>query len=160
MIYSISCLAQNELRNRQYTKIITWPNSANNSQYSDSSSSPCNHGLFILFFSIALPAPPGPRHLIQFRNPFSGTIGLLWRMISRSQGCYLNTGQQKHTEHQCLKWDSNPRSLRPSERRQFLPSIARLLWPAGWFILGKCITGVKIVRRKIFELRDMKNHEN
>jgi hypothetical protein len=36
------------------------------------------------------------RPLIQFRNHFSQTVGLLGRVISPSQGCYINTGQHKH----------------------------------------------------------------
>jgi hypothetical protein len=47
-------------------------------------------------FFMALPAHSGPRPLIQFRNHFSQTVGLLGRVISPSQGRYLNTGQHKH----------------------------------------------------------------
>jgi hypothetical protein len=36
------------------------------------------------------------RTLIQFRNHFSQTVGLFGRVISPSQGRYLNTGQHKH----------------------------------------------------------------
>jgi hypothetical protein len=49
-----------------------------------------------IFFSMALPAHSGPRPLIQFRNHFSQTVGLLGRVISPSQGRYQNTGQHKH----------------------------------------------------------------
>ncbi|PNF21173.1 hypothetical protein B7P43_G05122 [Cryptotermes secundus] len=52
-------------------------------------------------------------------------VGLLGRVISSSQGVYLNIGQHKHrlntythTKHRCLVWDSNPRSERG---RQFIP---------------------------------------
>jgi hypothetical protein len=45
---------------------------------------------------MALPAPSGLWPLIQFRNHFSQTIELLGRVISPSQGRYLNTGQHKH----------------------------------------------------------------
>jgi hypothetical protein len=48
-----------------------------------------------IFFSMALPAQSGPRPLIQFRNHFSQTVGLLGRVIRPSQGRYLNTGQHK-----------------------------------------------------------------
>jgi hypothetical protein len=57
----------------------------------------------------------------------SQMIGHLGRVISSSQGLYLNTGQHKHrqphihTEHPCHKWDSNLRSQRPSKRRQLMP---------------------------------------
>jgi hypothetical protein len=52
--------------------------------------------LVLFFFSMALPAHTGPRPLIDFRNNFSQTVGLLGRVISPSQGRYLNTGQHKH----------------------------------------------------------------
>jgi hypothetical protein len=45
---------------------------------------------------MALPAHSGPWPLIQFRNHFSQIGGLLGRVISSSQGLYLNTGQNKH----------------------------------------------------------------
>jgi hypothetical protein len=44
-----------------------------------------------IFFSMALVAHSGPRPLIQFRNHFSQTVGLLGRVISPSQGLYLHT---------------------------------------------------------------------
>jgi hypothetical protein len=47
-------------------------------------------------FSMAHPAHLGPWPLIDFRNHFSQTVGLLGRVISSSQGLYLNTGQHKH----------------------------------------------------------------
>jgi hypothetical protein len=88
-------------------------------------------GSVIIF--MALPAHSGPGPLIQFRNHFSHTVGLLGRVISSSQSLYLNTGQHKHRinaythRHPCLKWDSNPRSQCPREQRQFMPYNARLL---------------------------------
>jgi hypothetical protein len=51
---------------------------------------------FSMIFPMALPAHSGPWPLIQFRNPFSQTVGLLGRVISSSQGRYLNTWQHKH----------------------------------------------------------------
>jgi hypothetical protein len=89
----------------------------------------------VFFF---LPAHSGPKPLIQFRNHFSQTVGLLGRVISLSQGRYLNTGPHKHrinahaharththththTKHLCPEWDSKPGSQRPSERKQFMP---------------------------------------
>jgi hypothetical protein len=98
----------------------------------------CKH-LNWQFFSTALPAHSGPWPLIQFRNHLSKTVGPLRRVISSSQGLYLNTRQHKHrinahththTKHSCLEWDSNPRSQRSSERRHFMPQTARPLWPA------------------------------
>jgi hypothetical protein len=54
-------------------------------------------GINMIFFSMALPAHSEPRPLIQFRNHFSQTVGLLGWVISPSEGRYLNTGQHKHT---------------------------------------------------------------
>jgi hypothetical protein len=48
------------------------------------------------FCPMALPAHSGPRPLIQFCNHFSETVELFGRVISPSQGRYLNTGQHKH----------------------------------------------------------------
>jgi hypothetical protein len=46
---------------------------------------------------------------------FSQTVGLLGRVISPSQGRYLNTEQtHAHTKHPYPEWYSNPRSQRPS----------------------------------------------
>jgi hypothetical protein len=38
----------------------------------------------------------GPWPLLQFRNHFAQTVGLLGQVISPSQGLYLHTGQHKH----------------------------------------------------------------
>jgi hypothetical protein len=52
-----------------------------------------------------------------------------WMGVSPLQGRYLHTGQHKHRInthiHQCLKWDSNPRSQCLSGRRQFMCETAR-----------------------------------
>jgi hypothetical protein len=50
----------------------------------------------LIFFSMPFPAHSGPWPFIQFRNHFSQPVGLLGRVISSSQGLYLNTGQHKH----------------------------------------------------------------
>jgi hypothetical protein len=53
------------------------------------------------------------------------SVGHLGRGISPSQGRYLHTEQPKHRinahRHPCLEWNSNSRSQRLSERRQFMP---------------------------------------
>jgi hypothetical protein len=49
-----------------------------------------------VYITMALPAHSGPRPLIQFRNHFSQSVGLLGRVICPSQSLYLNTGQHKH----------------------------------------------------------------
>jgi hypothetical protein len=63
------------------------------------------------------------------------SVGLLGRVISSSQGLYLDTNTEKrthntNTKHPCQKGDSNLRSRRPRNRRQLMPSTARLPWPA------------------------------
>jgi hypothetical protein len=66
----------------------------------------------------------------------SQAVGLLGRVISSSQGLYLNTGQHKHRKtrthikHPCPRWDSKPQSRPPSDRRLFMPQIAQLPRPA------------------------------
>jgi hypothetical protein len=45
---------------------------------------------------MALPAHSGPLPLIQLRNHFSQTVGLLGGVISPSHGRYLYIGQHKH----------------------------------------------------------------
>jgi hypothetical protein len=59
------------------------------------------------------------------------SVGLLGRVISSSRGLYLYTNTEKrthntNTKHPCPEWDSNPRSRRPRERRQFMSYTARL----------------------------------
>jgi hypothetical protein len=43
--------------------------------------------------SVVFSVHSGPWPLIQFRNHFLQTVGLLGRVISPSQGRYVNTGQ-------------------------------------------------------------------
>jgi hypothetical protein len=52
--------------------------------------------LAFFFFYNDSSARSGPRPLIQFRIHFSYKVVLLVRVISPSQGRYLNTGQHKH----------------------------------------------------------------
>jgi hypothetical protein len=80
---------------------------------------------------MALPAHSGPWPLIQFRNHFSQTIGLLWRVISPSQGRYLNTGQHKPTinayaHRTSMPWVGFEPTIPASEQAK----TARLLWSA------------------------------
>jgi hypothetical protein len=49
------------------------------------------------------------------------SVGLLGWVINSSTGLYLYKNTEKRTHrHQRLDWE-NPRSQRPSERRQFMP---------------------------------------
>jgi hypothetical protein len=78
------------------------------------------------FFSIVPPAHSGPRPLIQFRNYFLQTVGLLGWLISPSQDRYLNTGQHKHrinahTGIHALSWvRTHDPSVRASEESSWL----------------------------------------
>jgi hypothetical protein len=62
----------------------------------------------------------------------SQAVGLLGRVVSSSQGLYLNTGQHKHRKtrthikHPCPGRNSNPQSRPPSDRRLFMLQTARL----------------------------------
>jgi hypothetical protein len=77
---------------------------------------------------MALPAHSGPRPLIQFRNHFPERVGLLGRVISQSQGRYLNTRQYKHKINAYTHQTSMPLSgirthdpsVRASEHRSWL----------------------------------------
>jgi hypothetical protein len=77
--------------------------------------------MFTSFFLMALPAQSGPRPLIQFRNHFSQTVGLLGRVIRPSQGRYLNTGQHKqrinaYTHQISMPWVGFEPKIPASER--------------------------------------------
>jgi hypothetical protein len=73
---------------------------------------------------------------------YTQSVGLLGRGISPSQGLYLDTEQHNHRinahkyRHPCLEWDSNPRSQRSSELRQFMPWAARLYIYSLIFIMA------------------------
>jgi hypothetical protein len=54
---------------------------------------------------------------LQFLN-LRHSVELLRRVISPSQGRYVT---KTISTHPCIEWDSNPRSQRSSERRQFVP---------------------------------------
>jgi hypothetical protein len=92
-----------------------------------------NGNMSLLVFSIiSIPLMPYSYRVEVFHLDLLQSVGLLGRVISPSHGRYLNTGQHKHrikaranththTKHPCPKWDSSPRSQRPSEQRQFMP---------------------------------------
>jgi hypothetical protein len=71
------------------------------------------------------------------------TVGVSpWMGISPSQSRYLHTEQHKAHRQPCLEWDSNPRSQRSSERRQFMRNTERprrsalknVLWSWNYFV--------------------------
>jgi hypothetical protein len=67
---------------------------------------------------------------------YSQAVGLIGRVISSSQGLYLNAGQHKHRKtrthikHPCPGRDSNRKSRTPSNGRLSMPQTARLPRPA------------------------------
>jgi hypothetical protein len=63
-------------------------------QFSPASShfAPLTFSLHCIHSSMALQPFVGPRPLLQFRNLFTQTVGLLGRVISPSQGRHLHTG--------------------------------------------------------------------
>jgi hypothetical protein len=79
----------------------------------------------VLFFSMLLPAHSGPWPLTQFRNIFSQKVELLRRVISLSQGHYLNTRQHKHrinsytyTHQTSMSWVGFEPTIPASEREK------------------------------------------
>jgi hypothetical protein len=94
-------------------------------------------GIIILYvFSMALPGHAGPRPLIQCRNHFSQSAGLLGRVISPSKGRYLNTGQQKHrinayTHQTSMPWVAFQPTIPASERAKTVHALDRAATVAG-----------------------------
>jgi hypothetical protein len=100
------------------------------------------------FFPLALepqfePWPTSRKLSVSLRfTRSSHSVGLLWWVISSSQGLYLYTNTEKGThtyKHQTsMPWVGfEPQSRLQSERRQYTLQIARLSWPA---ILPRTIT--------------------
>jgi hypothetical protein len=58
------------------------------------------------------------------RTPWTGD-----QVVGRPLSKHRKT--HTHIKQPCPEWDSNPRSRPPSERRQYMPQIARPPWPAG-----------------------------
>jgi hypothetical protein len=87
----------------------------------------CVSELMILFLPLApllkSSLPYWSTGLIAQFLGLSLAVGLLGRVISSSQGLYLNTGQHKHRKtqthfkHPCSGWDSNLQSWPLSSRR-------------------------------------------
>jgi hypothetical protein len=86
---------------------------------------------------MALPAHSGPWPLIQFRNHFSRTIGLLGRVFNPSQGLYLNTGQHKHrisayTYQTSMPWVGFEPTVPASEREKRVHDFDRAATVTGF----------------------------
>jgi hypothetical protein len=74
------------------------------------------------FFSVALPAYSGPRPIVKVRNHFTQKVWLLKRLISPSQGRYLNTGQHKHriNAYTPIPWVGFEPTIPASERAKMV----------------------------------------
>jgi hypothetical protein len=82
------------------------------------------------------PAHSRPRPLIQFRNHFLQTVGLLGQVISPSQGLYLNTGQHKHkikayTHQTPMPWVGFEPTIPASERAKTVHALDRAATVTG-----------------------------
>jgi hypothetical protein len=85
--------------------------------------------------------------LFQFLNPIhSRQHSMDGGSARRKAAAYTqnNTNRIDAHRHQCLEWDSNPRSQRSSDRRQFMSETARPLWSGFGFIDRRNPTGHKI----------------
>jgi hypothetical protein len=91
---------------------------------------------------MALPARSGPRSLIQFRNHFTQTVGLLGRVITPPQAHYLNTGQHKqnkrahihtltHTHQTSMPWVEFEHTIPTSERAKTVHALDRAATVTG-----------------------------
>jgi hypothetical protein len=82
--------------------------------------------------SMALQPCVGPWPLLHFRNLFCTDSRTPWtsdQPVTRPLLTHRTTQTQNERTHRhsCLEWDSNTRSQRSSERRQFIPQTARPL---------------------------------
>jgi hypothetical protein len=92
--------------------------------------------LWTIFFPMALPAHSGPRPLIQFRNQFTQTVGLLGRVISPSQHLYLNIGQHKYrinayTHQTSMPWVGFEATIPASEQAKTVHALDQCFSTAG-----------------------------
>jgi hypothetical protein len=91
------------------------------------------------FYSLSLPLEHRNirEHSFHFSFMIFSTVGRTpWtgdQPVARPLPTHRTTQTQNkhtHSKYPCPRWDSNPRSQRPSKRRQFRPQTARLPWPA------------------------------
>jgi hypothetical protein len=93
----------------------------------------------LCIFTMALPTHSGPRSLIQFLNNFSQSVWLLGRVINRSQGCCLNTGQHKHrinayTYQTFMPWLGFEPKIPASEREKTVHALDRATTVTGYIL--------------------------
>jgi hypothetical protein len=104
-----------------------------------------------LYFLMALPANSGSRSFIQSVIIFSQTVGLLGRVISPSQGRYLNTGEHKqrinaYTYQTSMSWAGFEPTILASERAKTIHALdcARLVSRSKSSELGQAsVTSLK-----------------
>jgi hypothetical protein len=77
------------------------------------------------FIHSSMSLQPGPWPLLQFHNLFYTDGSTHWtsdQPVARPLPTHRTTQTQNKRAHRhpCLEWDSNPRSQRSSERRQFM----------------------------------------
>jgi hypothetical protein len=89
----------------------------------------------IFYSSMALQPSVGPWPFLQFRNLLYTVGRTRWTsdqpaVIRLPKHRATQTHNKRTHRHPCLEWDSNPRSQRSSERRQFMPYTTRTLWSA------------------------------
>jgi hypothetical protein len=77
---------------------------------------------YFIHSSMALQPFVGPWPLLQYRNHFYTDGRTPWTSDQPLPTHRTSQTRNKRTHrHTCLEWDSNPRSQRSSERRQFMP---------------------------------------
>jgi hypothetical protein len=83
---------------------------------------------------MALPAHSGPRPFIQFPNHFSQMVELLGRLISPSQGFYLDTGHHKHRKsaQTLIHWVGFEPTIPASERAKAVHGLDRAATMTGF----------------------------
>jgi hypothetical protein len=90
----------------------------------------CTWWIIIIFFCHCLCSPLGPWPLIFSFMIILQTVGLLGRVISSSQGLYLNTGQHKHrinifTHQTFILWVGFKPTISASERAKTVQVLDR-----------------------------------
>jgi hypothetical protein len=103
---------------------------------------------------MSFPAHSGPWPLIQFRNNFSQTVGLLGRVISPSQGSYLHTGQHKHrinayTHQASMIWVGFEPTIPASERAKTVHALDRAATVTGYLHIYITIILYVVGRRRL-----------
>jgi hypothetical protein len=107
---------------------------------------------------MALPAHSGPNPLISFRNQFSQAVGFLGRVISPSQGRYLNTGQHKHrinayTYQISILWVGFETTITELERAKTVHTLDRAAIVTGLLYLVPRLTTVELYLQSLIHVQ-------